>query len=279
MQTKSAKRFGANTLAYALLLVSAVLAVSPFLIALSGSLKTQSQFVTGQPLDLPSPVTFENYVRLFTTTDFTNALLVTSGVVLVTATGQIFTSILAAYAFARLRFKGRDVLFWLYLATMMIPAAVVFIPLFLMMAQLGLRNSFWGIVLPFAFVSPYAVFLLRQFFQEIPKEITDAAMLDGAGHWRILWQIIVPNAKPIIATLAVITFVSHWNNFLWPLMISPLSGSRTVTVATIALQSEHNSQWWLVMAASVVAVLPLIVLLLLFHRQLVRSVTVGRVAP
>ncbi|WP_167142371.1 carbohydrate ABC transporter permease [Canibacter zhoujuaniae] len=279
MQTKSAKRFGANTLAYALLLVSAVLAVSPFLIALSGSLKTQSQFVTGQPLDLPSPVTFENYVRLFTTTDFTNALLVTSGVVLVTATGQIFTSILAAYAFARLRFKGRDVLFWLYLATMMIPAAVVFIPLFLMMAQLGLRNSFWGIVLPFAFVSPYAVFLLRQFFQEIPKEITDAAMLDGAGHWRILWQIIVPNAKPITATLTVITFVSHWNNFLWPLMISPLSGSRTVTVATIALQSEHNSQWWLVMAASVIAVLPLIVLLLLFHRQLVRSVTVGRVAP
>lgn len=259
---------------YAVLIVGAVLTVSPFLLSVMTSLKTPGQVLSGQPLDLPAPVTLENYVSLFTENGFGHAMLITAGVVVVTTIGQLTTSIFAAFAFARLRFPGRDVLFWLYLSTMMIPAAVTFIPLFLMMSQAGLKNTFLGITLPFALVSPYAVFLLRQFFLGIPQDVIDAASLDGASTWRILWRIMVPMARPIIVTLTLITVVSHWNNFLWPLMIAPANGTRTLTVATSALQTAHDGQWWLVMAATTVATVPLLVLFLIFQKQIVRSIAV-----
>ncbi|MGO1570882.1 MAG: carbohydrate ABC transporter permease, partial [Canibacter sp.] len=205
------------------------------------------------------------------------SVLVTCGVVVLTTVGQLFTSIMAAYAFARLKFWGRDTLFWIYLSTMMIPAAVTLIPLFLLMSQLGLKNTFWGIVLPFALISPYAIFLLRQFFLGFSQDVIDAAKLDGASQWRVLWGMLVPNAKPIIVTLAIITFVSHWNNFLWPLMIASGKQTRTMTVAIAQLQSAHDGQWWLVMAATTVSLIPLVIVLSVFHKQLLSSITISRV--
>ncbi len=275
--TKTPRRLTANAVTYVILLTASALAVAPIALSVLGSLKSRQQFVTGHPLELPAPPTLENFVTLFTETSFGYSMLVTAGVVAVTTVGQLFTSTLAAYAFARLRFWGREALFWLYLSTMMIPAAVTLIPLFLLMTQWGMKNTFWGIVLPFAFVSPYAVFLLRQFFMGMSQDIIDAARLDGASQWQILWRILVPNAKPILVTLAIITLVSHWNNFLWPLMIASGNKTRTMTVAIAQLQTAYDGQWWLVMAATTVSLIPLVVVLIIFRKQLLNSITISRV--
>jgi multiple sugar transport system permease protein len=277
MQAARGRQRVTNIVRYLVLVLAAALSIAPILLSIIGSLKSQRQFVSGSPLELPVPPTLENFVTLFTQTNFAYSMLVTIGVVLITTAGQLFTSILAAYAFARLRFWGREAIFWLYLSTMMIPAAVTLIPLFLLMSKWGMKNTFWGIVLPFAFISPYAVFLLRQFFMGLSQDILDAAKLDGASQWQLLWRILVPNARPIIVTLAIITLVSHWNNFLWPLMIASGKKTRTMTVAIAQLQSAHDGQWWLVMAATTVSLVPLIIVLSVFHKQLLRSITISRV--
>lgn len=191
--------------------------------------------------------------------------------VVVMVVGQLVSSVLAAYAFARIEFPGRDVIFWLFLGTMMIPASVLVIPLYLMMAKMGLNNTFWGIVLPFVFASPYAVFLLRQSFRQIPQEIIDAATMDGAGQIRILFSIVVPVSKPIISTLVLITVVSQWNSFMWPRIIAA-TRPRVLTVATAALQSQYNANWTYVMAATTIALVPLIALFIVFQRHIVESI-------
>jgi multiple sugar transport system permease protein len=158
----------------------------------------------------------------------------------------------------------------------MIPSIVVVVPLYLMMAQLGLRNTFWGLVLPFAFASPYAVFLLREYFRGIPQDLVDAARLDGANTLDVLVEIVVPLSRPIIATLTLITAVSQWNSFLWPRVITSDNTWRPVTVATASLQSQYNGNWTLVMAATTLALVPLLALFLVFQRQIVRSITITR---
>ena len=141
----------------------------------------------------------------------------------------------------------------------------------LMMAKMGLNNTFWGIVLPFVFASPYAVFLLRQSFRQIPQEIIDAATMDGAGQIRILFSIVVPVSKPIISTLVLITVVSQWNSFMWPRIIAA-TRPRVLTVATAALQSQYNANWTYVMAATTIALVPLIALFIVFQRHIVESI-------
>lgn len=204
----------------------------------------------------------------------TDPIAVTAQVVLVLVIGQMLSSVLAAYAFAHLRFPGRDALFWIYVSTLMIPAAVTIIPLFLMVTSWDLRNTFWGLVLPFMFGSPYAIFLLRENFRSMPGDVLDAATIDGAGPLRRLWQVVVPMNKPIMATLLLITVVSQWNNFMWPLIIAPAREWHVITVATAALRTEHLSNWTLVMAATTVALAPLVILFLIFQRQIVSSLGV-----
>src|SRR5699024_7030260 len=200
--TAKLRRAGANLLTYAFLLAGALLMLGPFVFSVMTSLKTPKQFNTSLPLTLPDPVTTENYVSLFGERyNFIVPIAVTVQVVLVLVIGQMVSSILAAYAFARLEFRGRDTIFWLYIATLMIPAVVTIIPLFSMMTAWDLKNTFWGLVLPFMFGSPYAIFLLRENFRSTPSEILDAAEIDGAGILRRLWQIMVPMNRPLLATL------------------------------------------------------------------------------
>src|SRR5699024_7409809 len=134
--------------------------------------------------------------------------------------GQMVFSVLAAYAFSHLRFPGRHMLFWVYVATLMVPQVVVVVALYLMMSEVGLRNTFWALVLPFVLGSPYAIFLLRENFRSVPAELMDAMRIDGAGTLRLLWHLVVPLNRPIIVTLVLITVVTHWNNFLWPMVIT-----------------------------------------------------------
>lgn len=263
---------------YAMLLAGAAIMVVPFAYSVLTSLKSPEQFASTDPLAFPAPVTGENYSALFSgDRDFTVPLAVTVQVVAVLTVGQVVCSVLAAYAFARLRFPGRSALFWAYVATLMVPPIVTVIPLFSMLSQLGLRNTFAGLVAPFLLGSPYAIFLLRQNFQAIPQEVLDAATLDGAGHWRTLRSIVLPMNRPILAALTLITVVSQWNAFLWPSVIAPGRTWSVLTVATQALQEERSGNWTLVMAATTVALAPLVVLFLAFNRQIVAALGIGDV--
>lgn len=263
-----------NVLVYLLLTVGAVLTLGPFLLAVSASLKTTRQFATGTPLAPPNPFTLANYTGL-ADAGFGRAALVTVLMTAIIVIGQLTFSVLAAYAFARLRFPGRDGLFWVYLATLMIPATVTVVPMYLMLTQVGLRNTFWALVILFMFGSPYAIFLLREHFRTIPDDLIRAARLDGANTLDILWHVVVPVSRPILITLTLITVVSQWNNFMWPLVITSGGEWRVLTVATAGLQSQFNAQWPIVMAATTVAIVPLVILFVAFQKYIVRSITLS----
>ncbi|MFC5369280.1 carbohydrate ABC transporter permease [Arcanobacterium bovis] len=270
-------RFWSYLATYLLLIGGALLTLIPFVFSILTSFKTEKQLVQDGALALPAPVTFDNYTSLFTDHAFIVPLAITIQVVLVMVIGQMTSSILAAYAFARLRFPGRDAIFWAYVCTLMIPAVVTMIPLFGAMSTAGLRNTFAGIVVPFMLGSPYAIFLLRENFRSVPQELLDAATLDGAGFWRQLWSIVLPTNKPILATLLLITVVSQWNNFMWPNIIARDPQWHVLTVATAALQTQYSANWAIVMAATTLCVLPLLVLFLLFNKQIIRSIGITRV--
>jgi multiple sugar transport system permease protein len=260
-------------LVYAGLGAGAVITLAPFMLSLLTSFTSTRQFATGTPLAWPQPPTMSNYADLGGA-GFGRALMVTALMTAVILLGQLSFSVLAAYAFARLRFPGREPLFWVYIATLMVPATVTVVPLYLMMAQLDLRNTFWALVLPFMFGSPYAIFLLRQHFRAIPNDLVNAAHLDGANTLDVIVHVVVPSSKPVLVTLMLITVVSQWNNFMWPLVITSGSKWQVLTVATAALQSQYDAQWTLVMAATTLAIVPLIVLFVIFQRNIVRSIVV-----
>ncbi|OXR46381.1 L-arabinose transport system permease protein AraQ [Nocardia cerradoensis] len=256
--------------AYLLLLAGAVCTVAPLVLGAFTAVKTPGQFATESPLALPDPTTWDNFRAVFDQ-GFGRAVLVTALMTAFITAGQLITSIAAAYAFACTEFRGRDLLFWIYLATMMVPPIVTLIPLYLMFAHLGWLNTFWALVLPFVFGSPYAIFLLRQYFRGIPRELIGAARLDGANTLDVIVHVVVPMSRPVLATLAVITVVTQWNSFLWPLVAG--SGRwQVLTVATADLQTRYNEQWTLVMAATTLAIVPLLVLFVVFQRQVLRSV-------
>ena len=269
----SPDRVVSGTVIYPGLATGAVITLTPFALGLLTSFTSAQQFATESRLSLPSPPTIENYTGL-ADAGFGRAFIVTALMTAVILLGQMTFSVLAAYAFARLRFPGRDVLFWVYIATLMVPATVTVVPLYLMMAEAGLRNTFWALVLPFMFGSPYAIFLLREYFRTIPVDLINAARVDGANTLDVIVHVVVPASRPILVTLALITVVSQWNNFMWPLVITSGSKWQVLTVATAGLQSRYNAQWTLVMAATTVAIVPLIVLFVTLGRHIVRSIVV-----
>lgn len=259
---------------YLVLVVAALSMLAPFLLAVNASFQTKQGFIKGGPLAPAIPPTIENYVDLFgRRIDFSEAIWTTVGVVAIVLACQLLFSVLAAYAFAKLRFPGRDLLFWVFLATLMVPQAVTVIPLYFMLSGMELRGTFWGLVLPYLFGSPYAIFLLRESFRQVPDELIDAMRMDGAGTLRILFGLVVPLNRPILVTLALITVVSHWNNFMWPRIIG---GNRihVLTTATSSLQEQYSNNTTLVMAATTLALVPLLALFLVFQRQIVRSIAI-----
>ena len=269
----SPSRTMSNAAVYLGLAVGAVITLVPFGLGLLTSFTSARQFNTESPLSLPSPPTLANYTGL-ADAGFGRALVVTALMTAVILLGQLVFSVLAAYAFARLEFPGRDALFWVYVATLMVPATVTVVPLYLMMAETGLRNTFWALVLPFMFGSPYAIFLLREYFRTIPNDLIRAARVDGASTLDVIVHVVLPASRPILVTLGLITVVTQWNNFMWPLVITSGSQWRVVTVATAGLQSRYDGQWTLVMAATTVAIVPLIVAFVALGRHIVSSIVV-----
>lgn len=262
-----------NAAIYAALGILAAVTLLPFGLGLLTSFTSARQFNTQSPLSVPSPPTLANYLGL-ADAGFGRAIVVTALMTAVVLLGQLTFSVFAAYAFARMEFPGRDALFWVYVATLMVPATVTVVPLYLMMAEVGLRNAFWALVLPFMFGSPYAIFLLREYFRTIPTDLIRAARMDGATTLDVIVHVVLPASRPILVTLALITTVSQWNNFMWPLVITSGPTWQVLTVATAGLQSRYDAQWTLVMAATTVAIVPLIVLFVAFGRQIVGSIVV-----
>ncbi|WP_414939185.1 carbohydrate ABC transporter permease [Amycolatopsis sp. cmx-11-51] len=256
---------------YATLIIGAAMSVFPYWLIVSTALKPRGELFEAAPWAPPSSPTLENLGALLGS-DFAQSILNTFIFVTVLTVGQLIFTTLAAYAFARLDFRGRNSLFWLYLATLMVPNVVTLIPLFLIMRELDLVNSWYGLVAPYVFGTPYGIFLMRQFFRSIPREIEEAARVDGAGHLTILWRIILPLSRPILATLAIVTVISSWNNFLWPLIITSSADTRVVTVAIAALRSEIGIDYTRMMAGSLLTLLPMLLVFVFFQRYIVRSV-------
>lgn len=261
---------------YAQLVIGAVLMVIPMLWMISASLMPAGQASTYPPRLFPREVTFEHYVALFTRLNLGRSLL-NSAIVAVTVTGiSIVINSMAGYAFAKLRFRGRDGLFRVLAAGLVIPVQVSMLPLFLLMKQLGLINTYWGVIVP-GMASIFGIFLIRQYAQSIPDDLLDAARMDGAGELRIYTSIVLPTIVPILATLGIWTFLSTWNDFMWPLIVLSDDARWTLPVALANLSGEHVQDTELMMAGSVLTILPVMLVFLFLQRYYIQGVMVGSV--
>jgi len=267
MSRRAGRRLGAHLVLLALTAVT----VTPYLWLLSTSLKERTAVFTPTPQWIPWPVKLGNYAELFQRAPFglylVNTLLVVGGILAV----QLVTITLAAYVFARRRFPGRDVLFGVFLLQMMIPIHATFVPNFLTLRTLDLLNTRLAMMLPF-FASGYGTFLLRQAFRAIPRELEDAAMLDGCGGLRFLWHVLLPLARPTLVAFGLISLVSHWNDYLWPLIVTDTPDVRTLTIGLgMFVQQESGADWTLLMAATAFVTAPLMAIFLVFQRRFVES--------
>jgi multiple sugar transport system permease protein len=258
---------------YLILLVIVIVFITPYLFSLFAAFKPLGDILGQSPARPPTSPTWANFRQIFSQDDFGRYLANTLLVTVILTLGQVTFSMMGAYAFAKMEFPGRDALFWMYLATLMVPNVVTLVPLYVMFAKAHLLNTYWAIFLPYTLGVPQAVFLMRQNFMTIPKEVMEAARLDGCSESRILWRIVVPISKPIIITATLLAFVFGWNNFLWPLIVTNSNSLDVLSVGTANLNSNFADQWNLVLAASLVALIPMVILFAIFQKYIVRSIS------
>jgi len=255
-----------------ILILAGLLVLAPFIIMLLVSLSPKEAFL-GRSFSWYQ-ISLRNYVETFTAVPFGRFYLNSIIVATCTTFLQIMTASLAAFAFARLRFWGRDTLFLLYLAALMIPFQVTMIPNFILIRNLRWYNTYQALILPAAF-SAFSTFLLRQYYRGIPMDLDEAARMDGASSWRIWWQVIVPLSGPVLAALAVFNFQITWNDFLWPLVITNTDSMRTIPVGLSSFQGQYSTEWHLLMAGSVVALLPVLLIYIFAQKWFVRGITLS----
>lgn len=257
---------------YTALTAIATCALFPILWAVSGSLKRAGEITS--PTLFPAQPQWSNYREVFAVMPFWrmffNSVLYAGCI----SAGQVFFCSLAGYAFARLRFRGRDTLFVLYLGTLMVPLTVTVIPQFILMRTAGLTDTPWAMIVPGLFGSAFGTYLMRQFFRTLPDELEEAAVLDGCTPWQIYWRILLPHAKPAVMVLAVLTWVNVWNDFLWPLLMIQRNSIATLTLGLVRMQGEYVSRWPVLMAASVLILLPLLLVYVIAQRAFIRGIAV-----
>jgi sn-glycerol 3-phosphate transport system permease protein len=261
---------------YALLTLLAIIVLFPIYITIVNSLLKPSEITRQPPKLFPTNPQWGAYQDAWNAghmgTYLKNSFIVTF---LITV-GQVVTAILAGYAFAFLQFPFKRVLFVVFLATLMVPFEVTIVTNVSTISDLGLYNSYAGLAVPFL-ATGFGAFLMRQAFLTLPGELRDAAALDGYGHWRFLWRVAVPLARPAVAALTVFAFLAAWNQYLWPLLITKDDRLRTVQIGLKQLQQTSIDQINITFAGAIIAVIPLVILLLFFQKQLVRGLTAGAV--
>lgn len=257
---------------YVVLTGGLVLLVGPFLWMLLGSFRPDRELKAVPPSWLPQDPTLENYRTLFTKLDFVTYFTNTAVVAVTITVGNILFCSMLGYALAKLDFPGKRIIFGLVLGTLMVPGVVTFVPLFVLVSNLGLVNTLPGLIFPFL-AGPFGVFLMRQFMQSLPDELIHAARVDGAGEWRIFRSIILPLCRPAMATLGILTFLTSWNMFLWPLVVAQSEDRYTLPVAlAIFAIGENKSDFGLLMAGSVVLIVPVLLVFLALQRHFVQGI-------
>jgi len=274
-QSRSASGSGrttSNTWTYILLLGGLVLMVGPFVWMLLGSIKPEADFLTTTPTLLPSAPTTDNYGRLFDQLDFPRFFFNSTLVAFLVTVGNLIFCPMLGYSLAKLRWRGKRLIMGIVLATLMVPAGITLIPNFILMSNLGLVNSYPGLVLPFL-AGPFGVFLMRQFMLGIPNELLEAARMDGAHEFRVFWSVVMPIATPVIATLGILTFLGNWNSFLYPLVMAqePAMYTLPVALATFAT-GQYQADHGMLMAGSVVLIVPVLIVFILFQRWITEGI-------
>lgn len=252
-------------------LIVLMIFVFPFLWMISTSLQTFQETMTFPPTLIPAVPQWSNFVDAMSAGPFLtyarNSVIITVSIIVI----QMIVMIPAAYAFAKYKFFGKNVFFSLVLLAFMIPGQVTFIPVYLMMAEWGLIKTLLPQILPFM-SNAFGIFLLRQYFMQVPEEIIEAARLDNAGEFKIMWNIMVPMARPAMATIALFSFVSHWNDYFWPLVMTDSTEVRPLTIGISMLrETEGISNWHIIMAGNVVLVVPILIVYLFASRQIVKA--------
>lgn len=259
---------------YLILILGAVMMVLPFIWMLSTAIKPTSETFLFPPTFIPIHPQFRNFIDAWNAVPFDRFYVNSIIVMLAVTIGQLITSSLGAYAFARINFWGRDKIFLLYLATMMIPFQVTMIPIFAIVSKLHWINTYWALIIPSLF-SPYGTFLLRQFFMGIPNELEESVRIDGGSYLTCYAKIILPLSKPALAALGTFIFLWCWNNFLWPLLVVNTVDMFTLPLGISLFQSQNTIQWNMMMAASTIALLPLLVVFLFAQKYFVEGITLS----
>ncbi len=273
MLNKSTYNNIADGFTYTLLIIFSVIVVLPFLWMILSSLKTAGEIWTFPPVFLPKKFQWSNYLEAWKALPFDRFLFNSLFVTVCVTIGQLFTCSLGGFAFARLRFPGRDSLFLMYMATMMIPFPVLMIPLFIIMQNLGWIDTLKSLIIPCLF-SAWGTFLMRQFMMGIPRALEDAAKIDGCSYWGLYWKIIVPLCKPVFATLGIFTFMGTWNQFFWPLIMINTISNKTLPLGLVMFQTRIAAEtpWHFIMAASCATILPIIVLFIIGQKYYVKGI-------
>jgi multiple sugar transport system permease protein len=261
-----------HSVLHIVLIAGAIIMIFPFVWGISTSLKDMREVLANPFSIIPREITLVNYKNVVKSIPivrfFINSLIVS---VTITAS-QLFTCSLSAYAFSRLKFPFRDGLFYILLGTMMIPQHVIMIPVYIILNFFRLIDTYAAMIVPFI-SGAFGTFLLRQFFLTIPKELEEAATLDGCGHLRFLFRIMIPLSRPILATLAIFTFMWSWNNYLWPLIVTNRIEIRTLQYGLAMFKEEGGLNWGQLMAGTTIATVPILVMFLVMQRQFIQGIT------
>lgn len=262
---------------WVVLLVGAVVMLFPFLWLVRSAFMGDNQIFISPPQWWPNPVAWSNFAEALTAQPFARYFLNTMIIEVLVVTGTVLTCSVAAFSFARLRWRGRNLVFGLLLTGVMLPYAVTLIPTFVMWGTLGMLDTYAPLTVPAWFAGAgggvFNIFLMRQFFLTIPFELDEAAYIDGAGPWRVFWSIVLPNSKPVIVVVVIFTFIGVWNDFLGPLLYLSDESHFTLALGLATFQSTYTAQWGYLMAASLVVILPIVILFFFLQRYFVEGVT------
>lgn len=273
MIQKNKKRI-VNIFLYAILTIGALTMLLPFFWMISTSFKTAGQAIAMPPVWIPKDLQISNYEKALSMAPFGKYFLNSVLVTAISTTGELITTILAAFAFSRLEFYGKNVLFLLLISTMMVPGELLTIPNFVTLSNWQLINTYPSLFLPFL-ANVFSIYILKEAFEAIPDEIYYAAKVDGSSDWRYLWTVMVPMAKSSIVSIAILGIVGSWNSFMWPLIVTTEQSMRTLPVGLQAFTTEAGTQFELLMAASTIVVIPMIIVYLFLQKNIIEGLASG----